>query len=430
MTKVIDYANSLIGLKVTVPTNPYGGQCIAFVDHLTQHFTKQNLSYTNAIDLLSVAKSKGFKETRFTGSEVPKVGDIWVTATSNHPFGHTGIVKEVDKTGTYFTTLEQNVDLNADALQNGGWVREKKRTLYVDGTFTYDNDPDGLIPQTMLGWFTFYEEKLTAKVLSKASAVLAKAPKLTTINHNGDEYAGVTTNFNDNPMYSNLSKGVENYPRKTIDRIVIHHNMTTNKNVAMATWYESNGNWTSAHYEVADNEIWGCVGEQFVAFHAGNKDINQRSIGIEHLNNVGAPAWTISEKTYKSSAKLIADICERYNIPIDREHIIGHKEASATECPAGIDIDKLIKLAKAEMKTETEEDDMANTLELFTREDGKVFYINLTEGTYYHVPNPKALNTIKNHYKFRFKKDIYNEKVTKAKFNDYVKAFGLKEKVL
>lgn len=156
MTKVTDYAYSLLNKRVTVPYNPYGGQCVSFVDHLSTHFTGKNLAYTNAIDLLEKGKSQGFKVTYFTGSEIPKVGDIWVTATSNHPFGHTGIFTKVDKTGSYFTTLEQNVDLNGDALENGGWVREKNRTLYVDGTFTYDNDV--LLSQTMIGWFTFYEE--------------------------------------------------------------------------------------------------------------------------------------------------------------------------------------------------------------------------------------------------------------------------------
>ncbi|MCI5871161.1 MAG: N-acetylmuramoyl-L-alanine amidase [Streptococcus sp.] len=114
----------------------------------------------------------------------------------------------------------------------------------------------------------------------------------------------------------------------------------------MQTWYESSGNWTSAHYEIADNEIWGCVGEQYSAFHSGDATMNRRSIGIEHLNATGAPHWTISEATYKSSAKLIADICKRYNIPIDAKHIIPHKQVSATECPGGIDMAKLIRMAQ------------------------------------------------------------------------------------
>ena len=64
------------------------------------------------------------------------------------------------------------------------------------------------------------------------------------------------------------------------------------------------------------------------------------------VNNVGAPNWTISEATYQTSAKLIADIAKRYNIPIDAQHIIPHKEVSATACPAGIDVGRLIRMAQ------------------------------------------------------------------------------------
>lgn len=75
--------------------------------------------------------------------------------------------------------------------------------------------------------------------------------------------------------------------------------------------------------------------------------MNQRSIGIEHLNSTGAPTWLVDEKTYQNSAKLIADICKRYKIPCDRQHIIGHKEVpTATACPGGLDVDRLVRMAK------------------------------------------------------------------------------------
>lgn len=127
-----------------------------------------------------------------------------------------------------------------------------------------------------------------------------------------------------------------------------HHNATTNDAVARHTWYVSTGHGTSAHYQVTPDKIWGCVGENYVAYHAGNYPMNQRSIGIEHLNNTGAPTWTIAEETYRNSAKLIRDICERYNIPIDRQHILKHSEVSllGTACPGGIDIDRLVAMAR------------------------------------------------------------------------------------
>lgn len=144
-------------------------------------------------------------------------------------------------------------------------------------------------------------------------------------NINGEIYSGLITGVDPNAMNSDSN-------RTKIDRIVIHHNATTNDAVARHTWYVSSGHGTSAHYQVTPDKIWGCVGENYVAYHAGNYPMNQRSIGIEHLNNTGAPTWTIAEETYRNSAKLIRDICERYNIPIDRQHILKHGEVSSTAC--------------------------------------------------------------------------------------------------
>lgn len=162
---------------------------------------------------------------------------------------------------------------------------------------------------------------------------------LPTKNINGEIYSGYITGYDSNAMNCDSN-------RTKIDTIVIHHNASLNDAVARSTWYVSTGHGTSAHYQVTPDKIWGCVGENYVAYHAGNYPVNQRSIGIEHLNNTGAPTWTIAEETYRNSAKLIRDICERYNIPIDRQHILKHSECSQTQCPAGIDIDRLVAMAR------------------------------------------------------------------------------------
>lgn len=156
---------------------------------------------------------------------------------------------------------------------------------------------------------------------------------------NGDLFSGLVTRVDPNIMNADSN-------RTTVDRIVIHHNAGTSDENARRTWYVSTGVGTSAHYQVTDKDIWGCVGEGSVAYHAGNYNMNQRSIGIEHLNNAGAPSWTIAEGTYQNSAKLIADIATRYNIPIDRQHVIPHRDVVPTACPGGIDVDRLIRMAK------------------------------------------------------------------------------------
>ena len=140
-----------------------------------------------------------------------------------------------------------------------------------------------------------------------------------------------------------------------IDRIVIHHNATTNKDVAMNTWLQSGSAQTSAHYEVTPTEIIGCISESDAAWHCGGTGgadqpkmsyPNQRSIGIENVNSSGAPKWSVDHKTIVNCAKLVADICKRYNIPIDRSHILAHREVTATACPGGLNVDEVVKLAK------------------------------------------------------------------------------------
>ncbi len=49
------------------------------------------------------------------------------------------------------------------------------------------------------------------------------------------------------------------------------------------------------------------------------------SIGIEHEGYVSDPKW-FTDTMYRSSAKLSAYLCQKYSIPIDRYHIIGHNE--------------------------------------------------------------------------------------------------------
>lgn len=164
--------------------------------------------------------------------------------------------------------------------------------------------------------------------------------------------------------FSNLTTSIDPRPmnngglrQRKIDTIVVHHNATTKKDVALNTWLVSAGNGTSAHYEITDDEIIGAVGENYVAYHAGGtgwpdvpkiSDPNGRSIGLEHVNSTGALTWQVSDATLRNSARLIADICKRYGLPINRDTIKLHREITSTACPGGLDIDKLVAYAKQE----------------------------------------------------------------------------------
>lgn len=190
--QLLDKLESVVNQRLTVPTNPYGGQCVAAVDNILQYQGLYNLnfSYLNAIDGLDRASILGLRVTYFNGSNNPPVGTVFVADCSPyHPFGHIGFVVAVHADGT-ITTIEQNIDGNADALYNGGWVRRVRRNLSSDGTFSYVdwNAPS----QRMVGWFElpFTEDATTPQQASTKKR--GKEKMLVMRSHSGKQgYFGV-----------------------------------------------------------------------------------------------------------------------------------------------------------------------------------------------------------------------------------------------
>jgi len=120
-----------------------------------------------------------------------------------------------------------------------------------------------------------------------------------------------------------------------IDRVVIHITGGVNISSAVSTFATSeNANRTSSHYVVGqDGEVYQMVKEKDRAHHAGSS-ANRRSIGIEHgaSNRSGESPTDIQ---YWSSAVLVRYLCNKYAIPLDRTHILGHQEIATTNhnCP-------------------------------------------------------------------------------------------------
>nr|WP_223187491.1 N-acetylmuramoyl-L-alanine amidase [Streptomyces sp. CBMA29] len=123
------------------------------------------------------------------------------------------------------------------------------------------------------------------------------------------------------------SRRTSSYP---IDLVVIHVTQASFTNAIGI--FQSPSHAVSAHYVVrsGDGEIAQCVREHDIAWHAGNWGYNTRSIGIEHEGWVGQPAYFTSAM-YSASAALTAAICDRYGIPKDRDHIIGHYQVPGTD---------------------------------------------------------------------------------------------------
>jgi len=100
-------------------------------------------------------------------------------------------------------------------------------------------------------------------------------------------------------------------------------------------WFQNPDSQASAHYLISqEGEIVQMVREKDIAWHAGNWEYNQRSIGIEHEDkgNWDKPNWA-TEELYQASAALVRYLCDKYGIPKDRNHIIGHNEVPGVTKP-------------------------------------------------------------------------------------------------
>lgn len=128
-----------------------------------------------------------------------------------------------------------------------------------------------------------------------------------------------------------------------IDRVVIH--VAEGTFGGTLNWFQNPQAGVSAHFTVAaDGRVGQSVSEKNTAWHAGpvpngQPEMNPRSIGIEHegVQNAQNP-WQPTEAQLNATAELVAGICQRWDIPADRAHIIGHNEvnpqrAARANCP-------------------------------------------------------------------------------------------------
>lgn len=113
----------------------------------------------------------------------------------------------------------------------------------------------------------------------------------------------------------------------------------------------------SSHFVIAPNgDVHQLVDTANAAWHAGRinnptvtlkKDAsgnfinpNQYSVGIE-TSMISTDLATPFQ--YKALTELIASLTAQFNIPLDREHVVGHREIySLKTCPGTIDINSLL----------------------------------------------------------------------------------------
>lgn len=138
------------------------------------------------------------------------------------------------------------------------------------------------------------------------------------------------------------------------DLVVIH--VTEGTAGSARHWIMNPKAQVSWHYLVTRHGgVEQFVREDDTAWHAGRVERptsalvksrpglnpNTYSIGIEHE---GSGRQELTPKQRDASLWLVRDICTRRMIPINRHHIVGHREIYALKtCPGAIDVDDLVR---------------------------------------------------------------------------------------
>jgi N-acetyl-anhydromuramyl-L-alanine amidase AmpD len=108
--------------------------------------------------------------------------------------------------------------------------------------------------------------------------------------------------------------------------IVIHD--TESSYESTLNYFQDPLAYTSSHYVIrsSDGAITQMVKTKDIAWHAGNSLVNAESIGIEHEAVAAEGATWYTDEMYRSSAELVRFLAAKYDIPLDREHILGHND--------------------------------------------------------------------------------------------------------
>lgn len=122
-------------------------------------------------------------------------------------------------------------------------------------------------------------------------------------------------------------------------------------------WFSRKASGVSAHYVVGlDGRVAQLVDDADTAWHAGRilrptaslvatraASPNLYTIGIE-FEDGGDPWGPRPDDQYSIGARLLHHAAQRWAIPLDREHVFGHREVfAAKDCPGGLDVDRLVR---------------------------------------------------------------------------------------
>jgi len=161
--------------------------------------------------------------------------------------------------------------------------------------------------------------------------------------------------------YSNLVTRVVPTPNQDVRAngalpkyIVHHHEAGTSFESVIESW-RTGRKEGSCHVTISnEGEAVGIVPEQLRAWSLSSQFFDSQALTTEIENESAGGSWPVSDAGQEKAAQLTADWCKRYDIPCDRDHVIGHREvytrfgdSYATACPGGLDLDWIVTRARA-----------------------------------------------------------------------------------
>lgn len=150
-----------------------------------------------------------------------------------------------------------------------------------------------------------------------------------------------------------LTYGSKYSPRRArIDMMQVHHTASTSDTGSRAT-LEGAREVSANFYINSDGDIFEQVPLTERAWTSATS-LDHRSATVEVQNTTASPHWTITADAQSALARLAAWLHVEHGVPLDRDHIIGHREIHeryglgyATACPGGIDLDAIPRDALA-----------------------------------------------------------------------------------
>jgi hypothetical protein len=119
-----------------------------------------------------------------------------------------------------------------------------------------------------------------------------------------------------------------------VTHATVHHAAGTSLQGVDNT-FRTPGRSASTHYGIQDGQVHQYLPESDVPWSDGSWASNISTVSMELVDASGVPDWAISEATFDTAARLVADILKRHGLgpAVKGANVCWHQMYSATACP-------------------------------------------------------------------------------------------------